>query len=155
MPLYVVVAPNEQGVGIPLRYMLYTNDAGSHQEQLALEMTLKFIFERMEGVRPNALVIDKCWVEYIALKNVITTYHIVGRWWMVEGNKQLAKYCFGGSMWRRLGLTIYCQKLMAWKETNYIIACASSWIVIKRKNLIMYMLKLWKITKTRNKFAFT
>ena len=58
LPLYAAVAPNEQGVGIPLWYMLCTNDAGSQHEQLALQMTLKFIFERMEGVRPNALVID-------------------------------------------------------------------------------------------------
>ena len=47
LPLYAAVAPNEQGVGIPLWYMLCTNDAGSQHEQLALEMTLKFIFERM------------------------------------------------------------------------------------------------------------
>ena len=73
LPLYAAVAPNEQGVGIPLWYMLCTNDAGYHHEQLALEMTLKKIFERMKGIRPNALVIDKCWVEYIALKNVITS----------------------------------------------------------------------------------
>ena len=58
LPLYVAVAPNEKRVGIPLWYMLCTNDAGSHHEQLALEMTRKKIFQRMKGVRPNALVID-------------------------------------------------------------------------------------------------
>ena len=86
LPLYVVVAPNKQGVSIPLWYMLCTNDAGSHQEQLALEMTLKFIFERMEGVRPNALVINKYWVEYIALKNVITADLYC--WEMVNDRRQ-------------------------------------------------------------------
>ena len=50
LPSYIAVMPNEQGVGIPLRYMLYTNDAISQHEQLAFEMTFKIIFETMEGV---------------------------------------------------------------------------------------------------------
>ena len=66
--------------------MLCTNDARSHHEQLALEMTLKKIFQRMKGVRPNALVIDKCWVEYIALKNVITSDPYC--WEMVNDTKR-------------------------------------------------------------------
>ena len=81
LPLYVVVALNEQTIGIPLWYMLCTNDAGSHHEQLAL-----VIFERMKGVRPNVLVIYQCWVEYIALKNVITTYPHC--WEMVNDTKR-------------------------------------------------------------------
>jgi hypothetical protein len=73
LSLYVAVAPNEQGVGIPLWYMLCTNDSGSQHEQLVLEITIKIIFERLEGIQPNVLVIDKSWIEYIALKNVIKT----------------------------------------------------------------------------------
>ena len=41
LPLYVVVALNEQTIGIPLWYMLCTNDVGSDHDQLALEMTLR------------------------------------------------------------------------------------------------------------------
>ena len=62
LPLYVAVAPNEQGVDIALWYMICTNGVNSQHEQLALEITLKITFERMEGVRPSALVIDKRWV---------------------------------------------------------------------------------------------
>ena len=86
LPLYAAVAPNEHGVGIPLWYMLCTNDTGSQHEQLALEMTLKIIFEKMEGVRPKALVIDKSWTEYIALKNVIEVDS--GCWEIVNGKRQ-------------------------------------------------------------------
>ena len=82
-PLYAAVAPNEHGVSIPLWYMLSTTDTKSQHEQFALEMTLKIIFERMEGVRPKALVIDKSWTEYRALKNVMEVDSSC--WEMVNG----------------------------------------------------------------------
>ena len=65
--------------------MLCTNDTGSQHEQLALEMTLKIIFEKMEGVRPKALVTDKSWTECIALKNVIEVDS--GCWEIVHGKR--------------------------------------------------------------------
>ena len=60
------------GVGIPLCYMLCSSDCGSNHEQIALEITLKIIFKRMESERPNATVIDKSWTKYNAIRNVIT-----------------------------------------------------------------------------------
>ena len=70
MPLYVIVAPNEK---------------------FALEITIKIIFERLEGIRPNALVIDKSWIEYISLKNVIKIDRYC--WEMVCDERQ-QKSCF-------------------------------------------------------------
>ena len=90
MPLYVIAAPNEQGVRIPLWHILCTNDIRSQHEQQTLEMTLKVIFERMEDVRVDALVIDKCLIEYIALKNVIIVDLLF--WEMVNDRKQQIAY---------------------------------------------------------------
>ena len=91
LPLYVAVAPNAQGIDIPLWYMLCTNDLGSRHEQFTFEMTLKIIFERIEGIRPNALVTDKSWIEYTSLTNVITTNPYC--WETVCGKRQ-QKSCF-------------------------------------------------------------
>ena len=65
------MAPNEQGVGLPLWCMLCSCDDGEKHEQIALEITLKFIFEWLKDVRPSALVI----MQYIMLCPMI---HVVG-----------------------------------------------------------------------------
>ena len=49
LPLYATVPTNKQGMGIPLWYMIYTSDGYRH-EQYALEVTLKVMFERMNGI---------------------------------------------------------------------------------------------------------
>ena len=70
LPLYAAAAPNNIGLGIPLWYILCSSDSGSNHEQIALEMTLRIIFKRMESLRPNAIVKDKSWKEYNAITNV-------------------------------------------------------------------------------------
>ena len=64
--LYVVVAPNEEGMGLPLWYMLCTYDDGNKYGQLASETTLKIVFQRIRDVG-----LDKSNLEYNALNNVI------------------------------------------------------------------------------------
>ena len=83
LPSYVAIAPNEQVVVIPRWYMRCTNETRSQHEQVTLQITLKIIFERMQGVRPKALVIYKSWIEYISLKNVIEVDS--GCWEMLNG----------------------------------------------------------------------
>jgi hypothetical protein len=71
--------------------MLCTNDSGSQHEQLAFEMTLKIIFERIENIWPLAIIIDKSLIEYSTLTNVITSDPFC--WETVDG-KRKQKYCF-------------------------------------------------------------
>lgn len=71
LPLYAAVLPNQHGVGMPIWFMMCTNDPGSNQESVALEITLKTIFSKMNHVRPTALVIDKSQQELDAFIKVI------------------------------------------------------------------------------------
>ena len=71
MPLYAAMAPNQNGVGIPLWYMVCTTRSGHGHEQQALEITLKLMFQRMGCTRPKPIVIDKSWVEFNAIRNVL------------------------------------------------------------------------------------
>ena len=57
-------------MGIPLWYMLCTS-YGYRHEQYALAVTLKVIFEGMNDIRPNALVIDKSNTELNVLINIV------------------------------------------------------------------------------------
>ena len=52
-------------------------------------MALKIIFERMEGVRSKALVLDKSWTEYISLNNVIEVDKCCWEMVNVNDSKQL------------------------------------------------------------------
>ena len=61
-------------------------------------MALKIIFERMEGVRTKALVLDKSWTEYISLKNVIEVEKCCWEMVNVNDSKQLPLFCYVGSM---------------------------------------------------------
>ena len=71
LPLYAAVLPNQNGVGIPIWLMLCSSDVGSQQENVALELTLKLIFSRMQGIRPSAIVIDKSQMELEAIQSVV------------------------------------------------------------------------------------
>ena len=73
--------------------MLCTKHTRSQYQQFALEMTLKIIFERMEGVRPKALVIS-LGLNTGHWKMLLKLIQVVGRWWMVNDNKQLAWFCY-------------------------------------------------------------
>ena len=71
LPLYAAVLPNQNGIGIPIWLMLCTNDPGSNQESIALEITLKIVLSRMRNIRPMALVIDKSQIELEAFERVV------------------------------------------------------------------------------------
>ena len=96
LPLYVAVAPNKSGVGIPLWYMLCSSKAGSNNEKDALEMTLRLVFKRMGSIRPNAIVIDKSWLEFNAIKKVVESDAYC--WSMVDGVRKQVR----------------CQLLLCW-----------------------------------------
>ena len=90
LPLYAAVAPNAMGIGIPLWYMLCSSDKGSNHEQVALETCLRVIFARMPTVRPNAIVIDKCWTSYNAITNVVATDR---QSWIVVNGQRSQTHC--------------------------------------------------------------
>lgn len=71
LPLYAAVLPNQQGVGLPIWFMLCTVDLGCHHDVIALQLTLKIVFERMGDIRPSAIVIDKSQQELDAILNVV------------------------------------------------------------------------------------
>ena len=78
------------GIGIPLWYMLCSSDKGSNHEQVALETCLRVIFARRPTVRPNAIVIDKCWTSYNATTNVVATVH---QYWIVVNGQRSQTHC--------------------------------------------------------------
>jgi hypothetical protein len=57
--LYAAMCSNEHGVGMLIFFMLCSTDVGSKHESMALMLTLTTVFRKMEGIRPNAIVIDK------------------------------------------------------------------------------------------------
>ena len=58
LPLYGGVLPNQHGVGLPIWFMICTNDPGTQQEGIAFEVTFRVIFSRLQNCRPNAIVIE-------------------------------------------------------------------------------------------------
>lgn len=71
LPLYAAVLPNQNGVGIPIWLMLCSNDVGTSQEKVALELTFKTVFMKLGEVRPAAIVIDKSQQELEAILKVV------------------------------------------------------------------------------------
>jgi hypothetical protein len=51
--------------------MMCTNILGSRQENMTLQMKLTKVFGRVGNVRPNRIIIDKCWLEYNVIKTKI------------------------------------------------------------------------------------
>ena len=111
-------------MGIPLWYMLCTS-YGYRHEQYALAVTLKVIFEGMNDIRPNALVIDKSNTELNVLINIVKSDPKC--WSNVGGGdmQQSVLFYYVGFMLERLGWIIYCQKLIQLKETSYMHRCAN------------------------------
>lgn len=70
LPLYGAMVPNQDGVGMPLFFMLCSADKGEQHEGAALSMTLKAVFDAI-SVRPRAIVIDKSFVELNAIQPVL------------------------------------------------------------------------------------
>ena len=71
MPLFGAMCPNKTGLGMPVFLMICSNDNESGQVGIALYLTLKAVFENMDSIRPNAIVIDKDKTERIAVLKVI------------------------------------------------------------------------------------
>lgn len=71
LPLYGVVLPNQHGMGLPIWFMMCTNDPGTTEESNAIELTFKLIFSRMGNVRPKAIIIDKSAQELEAILKVV------------------------------------------------------------------------------------
>ena len=44
LPLYAGVLPNQHAVGLPIWFMMCTNDPSTQQESIALEVTFRVIF---------------------------------------------------------------------------------------------------------------
>jgi hypothetical protein len=70
--------------------MLCSADKGSGQEGVALELTMKAVFDRLGDVRPNAIVIDKSNTEYNALMKVIEHDKFC---WMKNDNHIIQTHC--------------------------------------------------------------
>mgnify|MGYP007130482733 CR=1 FL=1 len=63
---------------------------GSNHEQFALETCLKVVFTRMPKVRPNAIVIDKCYASHNGISNLVAQdceSWIVAKLWVMLANK--------------------------------------------------------------------
>jgi hypothetical protein len=74
MPLFGVVCPNEKSIGMHVFLMLCSNDKNSGHEGSALQLTMTKVFEVLEDIRPNAIVVDKNKTEYDSYKAVIEKY---------------------------------------------------------------------------------
>ena len=72
--------------------MLCTNDSGTNQEKLALELTFKIVFAKLGEVFPTAIVIDKSVQELEAILRVVNkdpycwTIDEGDRWSQVAGH---------------------------------------------------------------------
>jgi hypothetical protein len=71
MPLYVGMCPNVCGLGMPIFLMLCSADNETGQEQTVLYLTTKAVFFNIGNIRPNAIVIDKSQMEFIAIMQVV------------------------------------------------------------------------------------
>ena len=71
MPLFGGVCPNEKGIGMLVFLMLCSYDKNSGHEEIALQLTMTKVFEVLEDIRSNAIVIDRNKTEYDSYKAVI------------------------------------------------------------------------------------
>lgn len=67
LPLYATMCPNTRMLEMPIFLMLCSADVDKGHEAV----TLKAIFEKTGQVRSNAIVTDKCKIEYNAFKYII------------------------------------------------------------------------------------
>ena len=71
LPLYAAIVPNQDGIGIPVFYMLCSNDVKQGHEGIAIEIALTHVFESLGEIRPSAIVIDKHKTSLNAIQNVV------------------------------------------------------------------------------------
>ena len=70
MPLFEVVCPNVEDIGMFIYLMLCSNDKNNAYEDISLRLTIKKIFEILRYVRPNAIVINKNKTKYDSYRAV-------------------------------------------------------------------------------------
>ncbi|KAJ7558833.1 hypothetical protein O6H91_04G058000 [Diphasiastrum complanatum] len=70
LPLYAAAVPNQDGVGMPVFFMLCSADSGSRHESIALRLAFRAVFQHL-SVRPAAILINKSRIKYDALNEVI------------------------------------------------------------------------------------
>ncbi|KAJ7565904.1 hypothetical protein O6H91_02G080200 [Diphasiastrum complanatum] len=71
LPLYAAAVPNQDGVGMPIFFMLCSADSGSRHESIAIRLALIAVFQQI-SVRPAAILINKSRTKYDALNEVIS-----------------------------------------------------------------------------------
>ena len=86
LPLYAAIVPNQDGKGMPVFYMLCSNDIKGGHEGIALELALTHVFESIGEIRPSAIVIDKHKTSLNAINNVVNNdLHC----WIMEGDNRV------------------------------------------------------------------
>jgi hypothetical protein len=85
LPLYAAIVPNQDGIGIPVFYMLCSNDVKEGHEGLAIEIALSHVFGSLGEVRPSAIIIDKHKPSLNAIQRVVS--NDVHCWTYEEGTK--------------------------------------------------------------------
>jgi hypothetical protein len=59
LPLYAAIVPNQDGIRIPIFYMLCSNDMKQGHEGLAIELALTHVFESLGKIKSSAIIIHK------------------------------------------------------------------------------------------------
>lgn len=96
MSLYARVWPNASGIGMPIFLMICNVDKDIKREGMALWLTMKVVFQNMETIRPNAIVIDKACTELNAITKAINKEIFLGKIKrLVELKQSGSCYCVG------------------------------------------------------------
>jgi hypothetical protein len=105
LPLYAAIVPNQDGIGIPVFYMLCSNVPKQGHEGIAIEIALTHVFESLGKIRPSAIVIDKHKTSLNAIQKIVNNdVHC----WTYEGG---AKVQIGGRV-----LLCHFHVMKAWSE---------------------------------------
>ncbi|XP_024531422.1 uncharacterized protein LOC112346522 isoform X1 [Selaginella moellendorffii] len=71
LPLHAAAVPNQDGIGMPVFFMMCSADTGSRHESIALKLALTAVFKQL-SVRPAAILIDKSRLSFDALFSVVS-----------------------------------------------------------------------------------
>jgi hypothetical protein len=105
LPLYAAIVPNQDGIGIPVFYMLCSNDPQGGHEGVAIDIALFHVFESLGEIRPSAIIIDKHKTSLNAIQSVVSND---ANCWTIENG---AKTQIGGRV-----LLCHFHVMKAWSE---------------------------------------
>lgn len=71
LPLYATIVPNQDGIVVPIFYVLCSNDIKQDHKGITLELILTHVFGSFGEIRPSVIVIDKDKTSLIANTNVV------------------------------------------------------------------------------------